>query len=267
MGLVTGFVERDGERVYWESAGDEGAPPLVLCHGAGGNHAIWYRQVLAFAARYRVITWDHRGFGRSSAGGDATPHEAVRDLEAVLDELDVGPAHVVGQSMGGWTALGLALGREGAVRSLTLADTIGGIYTENIAAHFKAYREGGGLSPRDLPLHRHPALGHRLGDRDPAQAFLYRQIGGFAEPDLQAVGAGLAETAWSDEELARLTCPVLFVVGEEDPIFPPSLIVEAAARIPGSKVAEIPACGHSPYFESPDEWNRVVGSFLESVEG
>ena len=66
----------------------------------------------------------------------------------------------------------------------------------------------------------------------------------------------------SDAELATLEVPVLFIVGQDDPVFPPSIVRRAAARIPGAEVVEIANAGHSPYFERPDAWNAIVEEFL-----
>ena len=60
-----------------------------------------------------------------------------------------------------------------------------------------------------------------------------------------------------------VTSPTLFIVGENDPIFPPHLIETAASFISGSSVVVIPDTGHSPYFEGPSLWNSAVGSFLQ----
>ena len=124
-------VERDGEEIYYECHGSPDAPVVVLGHGAGGNHGIWFQQVPAFSRDYRVVTWDQRGFGLSTNRHQlANPRVAARDLLAILDHLEVERAHVVGQSMGGWAALGLALAHGPRVRSLVLADTLGGIPIE-----------------------------------------------------------------------------------------------------------------------------------------
>jgi len=98
--------------------------PRTLAHGAGGNHAAWFQQIPAFARHRRVIAWDQRGFGRSSARGGATsPERAVRDLAAVLAAAGAaGPVDLVGQSMGGWAVLGFALAEPARVRRLVLAD-------------------------------------------------------------------------------------------------------------------------------------------------
>jgi reactive intermediate/imine deaminase len=261
---ATGFVESGGERVYYEVHGD--GDPVVLCHGAGGNHVAWYLQVPEFARSYRVVTWDQRGFGRTSnRAGQATPASAVADLVALLDHLGLARAHVIGQSMGGWAALGLALALPQRVHSLVLADTLGGIWTPRAVQEFEALVErSGGLRADALPLGRHPAIDASLLERDPAHAFLYQELQSLNDPPPADVALHLRATAHPPEALGRLALPVLFVVGDRDPIFPPAVIRDAAAQIPGARVVEIPGSGHSPYFEKPREWNDAVLAFLRA---
>ncbi|HUP23324.1 MAG TPA: alpha/beta fold hydrolase [Thermoanaerobaculia bacterium] len=262
----SGFVESAGERIYWESTGDGEA--LVLAHGLGGNHAIWFQQVPELAARFRVITWDSRGFGRSTrTTGELGFAASARDLLAVLDHLEVERAHVVGQSMGGWIALRFALDHPERTRSLVLADSPGGISSPELLAIFDRLAAEG-RTPQAMagvPIDRHPALDDDLGRRDPVRAFLYRAIGSVAPNAPAEMGALMRNTTVADTELRRLAMPVLFLVGTEDAIFPPGLIRAAAARVPGARVVEIPGAGHSPYFEMPEAWNRVVATFLQET--
>lgn len=256
-----GSLDHDGERLYWEAAGDGEA--LVLCHGAGGNHAVWYQQVPVFAKTRRVVTWDHRGFGRSTARkGATTPALAAGDLEALLDHLGIETCDVVGQSMGGWTALGFALANPARVRRLVLADTPGGIDCPEIRAAIKALQLGPGPLSAPPEVGVHPAVGEPFSLRDRDHAYLYSLLGGFGEPDLAAIAPPLLSTTVATEALASLDAPVLMVVGELDALFPPAAIHAAAAALPDARVVEIPSCGHSPYFEDAPAWNRVVGDFL-----
>ena len=92
-----GRIERDGEELFYEfftrgqadagGAGDD-RPVVVLTHGAGGSHAVWYNQVPVLAERFRVLTWDSRGFGNSTCrSGRLSADAAVADLGAILDEV------------------------------------------------------------------------------------------------------------------------------------------------------------------------------------
>lgn len=256
------FTTGDGERIYYEVTGL--GEPVVLSHGLGGNHAIWYQQVSDLGFDYQVITWDQRGFGQSTnVAGAASPAKFAEDLAALLDHLKIGRAHLVGQSMGGWTVLGFALANPDRVRSLTLADTLAGIYTPVTQAAFDAFIRtvlAGGGPPEHLG--NHPALGGQLAGEDLAKAFLYRQISGAGPAAPRAIPGLLRSTAFPLEEVASLPMPVLFIVGGSDPIFPPEAIRDAATVIPASRVIVIPQTGHSPYFERPEEWNAALRDFL-----
>lgn len=255
----SGFVEHDGEDVYWERAGD-GDDVLVLCHGAGGNHAIWYQQVAHFAGDFTVVTWDQRGFGKTTRRGEFGPRPAVGDLAAVFDHLEVERAHVVGQSMGGWAALGFALQQPERVRSLILADTIAGIFTPEIVDALSMERPP--LPPDPPELGVHPAV-WGLDGRDLAQAFLYQQLSGMRDdaPTIDTV-VRLFQTPWDLDAVRDLKTPTLFVFGGDDNLFPPTILRSAAEVVPGAEVIEIPGAAHSPYFEAAAEWNAAVEEFL-----
>lgn len=258
-----GFVESDGEQIYFESWGSGEA--VVLSHGLGGNHAIWYQQVPALAAHYLVVTWDQRGFGRSTIGTEAFgPEPSVNDMAVVLDHLEVESVHLVGQSMGGWASLGFALAYPERTNSLVLADTIGGIFTPAIRQALVDYGHliTASPPPDQLPLGQHPAVGVRLGEVDIARSFLYTQIGGLATPPSPKDITELLLACDHTENLDLLRAPTLFIVGQNDPIFPPTLVEEAAVLVSGSELEVISDTGHSPYFERPEEWNDVVLGFL-----
>ncbi len=272
----TGFVEHDGERIYYEVVG-RGGVSLVLSHGAGGNHAVWYQQVAPFARDRTVVTWDHRGFGRSSdVAGRTGPEVAVGDLLAVLDELGVSRADLVGQSMGGWTVVGAALARPSLARSLVLADTLGGFTSDAIAAGLARRRADlpdasgppgppGALGPPDL-LGRHPALGRRFTAREPERAHLYQSLGRMGTADPAVVLPRLVAITHDASEAARLAVPVLCVVGDGDPLFPPASVRALADLLPDARVVEISGCGHSPYFEDARAWNAAVRHFLDGLD-
>jgi pimeloyl-ACP methyl ester carboxylesterase len=261
--VTTGFVEGDGERIYYEITGS--GTPLVLCHGLGGNHAIWWRQLDRFAAHHTVVTWDQRGFGNSScAGGDFGPAPARRDLAALLDAVDPGPVHLVGQSLGGWVALGFALAHPERVRSLVLSTTLAGAAGEETDRFlFGGHPPTPGRAP-DTPVRsrrRHPVLSQRFCAEERDLAVLYNQISSFgAKPPAPAVVAQLRADTFPAAALAALAAPTLLVGATDDGYCPPAVMRRVAAAIPGAEFAELPG-GHSAYYETPDAWNDVVLAF------
>jgi pimeloyl-ACP methyl ester carboxylesterase len=256
---TSGTCSSAGEDIAYELAGD-GSEVVVLGHGLGGNHAAWFQQVPVLARRFRVLTWDQRGFGRSSnRAGDAGPPAAVDDLHVLLDHLGIERAHLVGQSMGGWCVVGFALRSPDRVRSLVVADSTGGIVNDTImqaliSAERRELAEG--------VVGVHPAIGDGL---PVDKAFLYQQIGGFrgdvADADMIAK---LLSTRYPLEDVSALDVPALCIVGERDDLIPPAAVREVASVL-RARCAEIANAGHSPYFEQPDAWNEAVLDFLTGV--
>lgn len=251
-------VAVDGEVLYVETAGS-GDDVVVFCHGLGGTHAVWYQQVARLAGRYRTVTWDARGFGRSTnRAGAGTVATASTDLAAVLDAVGVERAHVVGQSMGGWTALGFALTHPARVRSLVLTNSLAGLATADWAA---AARQA---PPPPAPVVGvHPALGRHLMATDPAKSFLYQQLGSAGAPPVEARESLF--TVSLDDRAGQMACPVLFVASSDDRIFPRPLIEAAAARIPQARLVVIDDAGHSTFFEQPDAWHAAVEPFWSGL--
>jgi 3-oxoadipate enol-lactonase len=263
----TGFVDHDGERLYYEVVG-EGQVPLILSHGAGGNHAIWFQQVASFARDRAVVTWDHRGYGRSTDRADRSgPDVAADDLLAICDHLGIARADLAGQSMGGWSVVGAALARPSLARSLVLADTPAGFMTPTLAAR----RAGAGGSRRvDLSagdfLGVHPAVDISFSTRDPERAHLYQSLGRMGTANPAVILPRLGAVTHDPSEAALLTMPVLFIVGDRDELVPPVAVHEVAALFPDARVVEIAGSGHSPYFEDPATWNLAVRRFLDEVD-
>lgn len=259
----TGYATAsDGARIYYEACGE--GPPLVLIHGLGGNHAVWFNQVPHFAASHTVVTISQRGFAPS--GGDQNHYDVerlARDLEATMDAAGVPSAVVVGQSMGGWTALVLALRSPARVQGLVLADTFGGIDDDEIAAHRREIAASAArLRNTPPPLGVHPALSAGFSRERPELGYLYQTLTTFGAPAADSIVRQLFATRVTSERLQQWKVPTLFIVGSGDMLFPPRLIEKAAKYVEGAEVVVVPEAGHSPYFEQPAAWNDAVGSFL-----
>src|SRR3990172_12371291 len=122
------YASVNGTELYYEENGK--GFPVVLAHGAGGNHLSWWQQVPEFSRHHRVITFDHRGWGLTLDAGDLGPAAFIDDLRGLLDHLEIEEALLVGQSMGGLTCLGAALAQPRRVRGLVMANTFAGMRRE-----------------------------------------------------------------------------------------------------------------------------------------
>jgi 3-oxoadipate enol-lactonase len=262
MSIDVGTEMLYAELIRHGAPGEGGDMPetVVFCHGVGGNHASWFQQVPHFAPHFPVLTWDQRGFGNSSnQAGHASPAQAVADLRAIVGETGLGRVHLVGQSMGGWAALGYALEFPGDVMSLVLSDSLGGMFTDAARATFDAH-----LTARTAAAAIPPALGANaaiaddLVKRDPALAFLFQEIASFSRQVPSDVLSRLLEAEVSIDTVAGLEIPMLFILGEWDHIFPPRAVRDVVAQIPHAELTVIPGAGHSAYFECAQQFNTAV---------
>jgi 3-oxoadipate enol-lactonase len=254
------FMTKDGFRLYYEDTGGN-APAILFLHGAGGNHLSWWQQVPVFAEEYRCITADQRGFGQSpDVPGGPGPAALGGDAIALLDHLGIARAAVVAQSMGGWAAVGAAVQTPERFWAIVLANTVGNLTNDDIAAVRR--RLAAASAPRPA-IGWHAALGPTFRKHEPVRSFLYAQISG--------LNATLPEDA--REKLMRLTTPVeryaatrvptMFLTSDEDGLIWPELSQTVHRHVPGSRFERVAAAGHSTYFERPDVFNREVGAFLK----
>ena len=125
------YLALPGVDLWYEDTGGPGEP-VVLLHAASGTCESWVHQVPPFsAAGYRCISYDRRTWGRSkSTEPTHQPGFAGDDLHALLESLSVERAHLVGTAAGGIPALDYALSHPERVRSLVVANTIGGVQDE-----------------------------------------------------------------------------------------------------------------------------------------
>ena len=262
---ITATVDSGGEDIYYEVTGDDDAGTIVLTHGAGGSHAAWFQQVPVLAdAGYRVVTWDCRGFGRSTyRTGTHGTAAAVADIEAVLGAVGAGRIHLCGQSMGGWWVTAYTVARPQRVRSLTLSNTVGALWTEALEAHFRDFAKRPQATSEQLGAHA--ALSSEFVARDPARAFLYQQLNTFHTPPMAEIVTAIMSTRLAHAELDELGIPILVITGSSDDLFPAPLIAGMAAGLANATFVEIPQAGHSPYFERPDEYNDALLRFLEKA--
>jgi len=248
-------VETDGATIYYEVHGD--GPAVAFAHGRGGNAASWWQQVPRFSRKYKCIPFDHRCFGRSRCAPENFDRAKFdTDLVAILDAEKVERTAIVCQSMGGWTGLRTAVRHPARVACLVLSNTPGGLDLPGVRDALAKSRQrfaeqgvGRAAVAADFPK------------RNPEGAYLYSHIGSLnvnLPADLNRGGAGTVAPA----ELAGYRVPTLLITSEHDALFPPALIREVAAHIPGAELIELPTAGHSPYFETPEAFNATVEAFL-----
>ena len=248
----------NGIDLYYESHG--AGNPLVFIHGSGGNHASWYRQLPVFSKSHRCITFDQRGFGNTEDKDGRGRSAMVDDLAGLLDQLEIGRAVVVAQSLGGGAGIGFACRHPERVAGLVMCDTLVGIRLprELAAIMSETNKRTAGLSQVER------VLGPLTRERSPEMALLYTQLASFNN---YRVGTIPGEFQPVDlAEIGDAGVPLLFVLGTDDILFPPDCIRRVHALLPGSELLEIPEVGHSAYFEDAPTFNRHLGAFLARLK-
>jgi 3-oxoadipate enol-lactonase len=142
------------------------------------------------------------------------------------------------------------------VRALVLANSTGGIRDSELDVHFDAIKT---WHPRQIWA---GAYASDFPQREPTLAFLYQQVTAWNVRRPANLGAQL-ELVYSAAPIVAQRIPTLFLTGEDDILIPPRLVKRVAQQIPHAQFVTIPASGHSPYFERPEIWNRIVLDFLQ----
>lgn len=246
----------DGGTLWADDTGGN-LPPLVLLHPGVGNSTIWEPMLPALTARYRVIRFDWRGYGRSPL--PTGPYTLLGDLLAVLDHVGLDRVPLVGASMGGMAALSLALTHPDRVPALVLVTP--------------------GVSGYDWPDEPEDAEYEALtaaGDIDGLTGFGLRRWGAAGHDDAARAQMASAARAWAAEDehgqpgppafdrLGEITAPTVLLLGEADT---PTLVEaneKMAARIPGCRLIRMPGVDHLPQLRVPD---LLTATILEHLGG
>jgi pimeloyl-ACP methyl ester carboxylesterase len=259
MGEETDRLVTRGTSVRVRRAG--AGPPLLFLHGAGGWPA-WLPFFERLSRHYALTVPEHPCFGASD---DPAWLRGVSDLAMyyldLLDQVYASPVHVIGHSLGGWTAAEAAVRNVNRIASLTLLAPAG--------IRVK------GIPPGDNFIWSPEEGAHnRFHDQSFAEALLKapppneEQLDIELQTKLAAVKFGW-EPRWLNPDLEkwlhRITVPTHVVWGREDKILPSAYAALWGERVPGAQVSMVEACGHSPHVERSDLIADQVLSFLDGV--
>lgn len=256
--------------LYYESLG-EGVPLVFQAH----DHTPWlFFQAPVFSQRYRVLTYDRRGTGRSSSPrGDWTAADLANDLAGFLDGLAIDRAIVAGSSLGGVVTAQFAVDHPGRALALVIGHTVpyvddaGRAWLERQIADARAGRPVIARQPADP--------GEPEGPPTTDPAFSASELGRM----VTATGTGLGRTPedvaraiavltdWDQRsrrnDLARINVPALVIVGEREPRSTVERAREWASWIPDAEFVILPGAHHAASREAAPAWNAAVQAFFD----
>src|SRR5580700_3580036 len=269
---MAAIVTDDGVALHAEEAGR--GEPLVFIHEFAGDHRSWEPQVRFFSAAYRCVSYAARGYPPSDVPTDPAAYSqarAVADALAVLDGFGADRAHLIGLSMGGFTALHLALAYPDRVSSAVVAGAGYGAQPERA----EAFRAESMLTAAAFAAEGAAKVAERYAVGPARVQFQNKNPRGWAEfaaalaahsslgaaLTMRGVQAARPSLYALTGELARVRTPVLVLVGDEDEgCLEPALMLKRT--IPTSGLVVLPRTGHTANLEEPDVFNRVVDEFL-----
>jgi 3-oxoadipate enol-lactonase len=265
MRPVMPYAHVNGTRLYYEWHGDTSAPVLVLNNGILMNAASsWMPQTAAFAARYRVLQYDCRNQGMSDhPEGPCSMATHADDLAALLTDVGVERAHVLGISYGGEVAQAFALQYPARVRSLILCDTVSEVGPE-LRLIVEGWKAAAATGDGDLvflvtvPWNFSPRFIATQAAILSAARSRYGQIDLPAVARLADAFAGVDFTS----RLGEIAAPTCVMVGDLDLIKGPRYAEIIHRAIRGSELHTIAGAGHATCWENPARFNAIVLEFL-----
>jgi pimeloyl-ACP methyl ester carboxylesterase len=247
--------------------------PLLLLHGIGAGARTWGRAAEALALRRRVIAPDARGHGRSEKPATGYREiDYVADAEALAAQAGDQPLDVVGHSLGGRIAAGLAARRPDAVRRLVLYEAVGAPATPRSPAQEAQMREGARVWIERLRAAPREAVLEQTRQRQPAWSEEERAafIDSQRELSMAVYGQEAIGYFWDwRQAVADIRSPTLALFGDRTAAsFPPSIadqavLGEVQAAMPRARVVQVRGAGHMVHLDRTWEFVAAVESFLD----
>jgi pimeloyl-ACP methyl ester carboxylesterase len=263
------FAKLNGVSLAYRDIGS--GLPIVFIHGHAFNQSMWDPQISALSSRYRVITFDLRGYGASEVPAvEATSLETMAaDVNALLDHLGIAKAVVAGLSMGGQIAMAFAELYPQRLIALVLAATFSEIDSPEVAAARRTtadrfINEGSAIPGGEMLT---KLLAHRSIKRDPALAVaVYTMIA--LTPPAGAAAALRGRSLRKDYTpgLKDIAVPTIVFGGTEDAYTSVETITRMQQAIPNSQLRIFDGIGHMPNLEAPSLFNAALDDFLKTLE-
>jgi 4,5:9,10-diseco-3-hydroxy-5,9,17-trioxoandrosta-1(10),2-diene-4-oate hydrolase len=269
------FADVGSVRVHYHELGDATAPVLILIHGSGPGASGWSnysKNAEAMAEHFRVIIPDCPGFGQS----DMKPLDAKvpswwsEIMLSLMDSLGIAKAHFVGNSMGGMITLKIAMDQPERIDRMILMGPGGGhpVFSTwpspGIINLVTAY-EGEGITTDKVKGFISQSLFNQSLMTDELLETRFQAASDpriVAQPPMRPGPGGPPEDLWRDVRLTRLPHETLIIWGREDRVLPLDNAMILLKQIPRARLNVFPQCGHWAMWECPEEFNRVVLSFL-----
>ncbi|MGR3712764.1 MAG: 3-oxoadipate enol-lactonase [Shimia sp.] len=254
------FADLNNIRVHYTDEGDPNGPPVLFLNSLGTTLGLWDPILPHLTKGLRIIRYDMRGHGKTEV--TPAPYSMgtlVKDAEALLQHLNIADALVVGLSIGGMIAQGLAVKRLDLVRALVLSNTAAKIGNPKLWQDRIAEVNAGGMaSITDATMPRW------FGRDFLASPEMAHWIAMFESTPPEGYVGCCAAIAGTDfyTPTSGLRLSTLGIAGSEDGATPPDLVRETVELIPGARIALMNRAGHLPCAEQPEAYAKLLNDFV-----
>jgi pimeloyl-ACP methyl ester carboxylesterase len=256
-----------GAELYYEEQG-AGPETIVFAHGLLWSGEMFAPQIAALRDRYRCVTFDFRGQGRSQVTRDGYDMETLtEDAAGLIRALGCAPCHFLGLSMGGFIGMRLAIRHPELVRSLMLLETSADPEPQENVGRYRFLcfvARWLGLRPVAGPVLK-IMFGRKFledPERTAERTEVRRRMLANHRIGITRAVTGVIERQGVYDQLDRIQVPTLILVGDQDVATVPAKAERMQARIAGSQLRIIPGAGHTSTLEEPEAINRALLEFL-----
>jgi 3-oxoadipate enol-lactonase len=255
------FAELKNARIHYELVGPEKAPVLVFSNSLGTDLTMWDAQVPEVARKFRVLRYDKRGHGQSSAPpGPYTIEQLGRDTLALLDFLQFDEVHFCGLSIGGQTGMWLGLNAADRLNKLILCNTAAKIGTPEMwNPRMEAVRKGGTKAVSAAVIERWFTAGFRA--KEPNEITKIQRVLESADTGGYVGCCAAVRDFDVREKLSAIRTPTLVIAGTHDPATTAADGRWAAEQIPGARYVELDAA-HLSNIEARARFTAEISQFL-----
>lgn len=260
-------ININGTSIYYEVYG-EGKETLLFSHGLLWSGKMFHPQVDYFKKRFKVVVYDHCGQGRSEGRASGYDMDSLtEDTVSLIEQLELGPCHVAGLSMGGFVAMRLASRRPELVKSLILLETSAEpeVYKFKYNLLNTVVRLFGvkAVTNQVMPIMFGQTFLNDVSRTDEKQQWT-KELQNNQKSIVKAV-KGVIDREGIIDELRNITMPTLILVGDEDVATPPDKAKTIHEYIAGSELKIIKGAGHTSCIEEPKQVNEAIEKFLNRL--
>lgn len=240
---------------YWDTGGS--GHPLILLHAGTQSAMGWpYQQPVLAKAGHRVIAYSRRGYEGTEGSDPAEPGVGAEDLHALIEHLKLPRVDLVAAAQGGFFALDYVLAHPDRVRGIAIISSLMGVTDADYVAVNQRLR------PKffaELP-HDFQELSPSYRAGNPEGLAAWHALDAKAIPGKRITPKVIQPLTWA--RLESIRHPTLLMTGDSDLYTPPSLLRMQAQHMPHAEVHIVAEAGHSPYWEQPEVFNRILLDFL-----